>query len=247
MTDETSQRLKLAADHYSGSQPRILFCSGFKSNKAGTKAEFLRRLAADKGWAYSRFDYQGHGESPGEFEHGTISCWLEDTLSVIDATNEPLIIVGSSMGGWIALLATLKRPQRVAGLLTMACATDFTSALIEKHINESQKLELQHNGVIYLPSDYDDGEPYAITNDLIEDGHKHRLLEDRIEINCPVRMIHGTADPDVHWQTSSATLERLTSADARLLLLKDADHRLSKPQELALIGQSLSELYEQLL
>ena len=245
-TLEDQQRTKLAIDHNPGTGPRIVFCGGFKSHMRGTKACYLHALAQREGWAFTRFDYQGHGESPGDFEAGTLSCWLEDTLSVIDACgDEPLLLVGSSMGGWIALLAALKRPQRVAGLLVLACATDFTDALTSV-LTPAQQDTLARDGRVLLACDYDDGEPYPITQALLTDGRQHQLLAGEIDVRCPVRILHGSADSDVPWQTSTQTLLKLKSDDARLLLVKDADHRLSDPAALAMIEEQLRALRDTL-
>lgn len=222
----------------------MVFCGGFKSNMNGSKAQALEAWCQERSIAYCRFDYRGHGQSEGTFEEGNISLWLEDTLTILDSmVNKQLILVGSSMGAWIAQLACLKRPERVAGLLLLASATDFTRDLIEAALNEVQQRAIKEDGRVLLPSEYDDGSPYPITQQLLQDGANHLLLEGPIPIMCPVRLIHGTADLDVPWQTSERTLERLLSQDAQLLLIKNADHRLSTSDNLSIIKSILTELH----
>lgn len=234
-----------ASKRIDGDGIAVIFCGGFKSNMNGSKALALEAWCRDQSIAYCRFDYQGHGQSAGKFEEGNISRWLDDTLSIIDATkNKQLILVGSSMGAWIAQLACLQRSERVAALLLLASATDFTSELIEPALNSSQRRELREHGQVLIPSDYDDGSPYPITEQLLRDGCNHLLLRGPIAISCPVRLIHGTADADVPWQISERTLQRMQSHDAQLLLLKDSDHRLSTAADLSVIKMRLTELLE---
>ena len=245
---EARQRSELAIEHLAGQSPHLLFCGGFKSNMAGSKVSAIRNHALQQNWGFTRFDYQGHGESPGLFEEGTISCWLEDTIRVIDQIpTDKLVVVGSSMGAWIALLACRQRPHKVRGLLLLAAATDFTLELIEDQLSPLQRETLQQSGYIHLPSDYDDGTPYPITRELLKDSRRHRLLHASIAVHCPIRMIHGSADADIPWQTSVRTLERLESEDARLMLLKGADHRLSDTETLAVICAELSALRDRVI
>ncbi len=237
---------ELVIDQTAGDEPAIIWCGGFKSDMTGGKATALKHYSLSQGWAYTRFDYRGHGASVQHFDQYTISDWLEDTLNVIDGLGcEKYILVGSSMGAWIALLASLQRQNQIAGLLLLAAATDFTSDLIWNRLDEKQQSTIMSQGRLLLPSEYDDGTPYPITRRLIEDGRQHRLLDGQIDILCPVRMIHGTADQDVPWHTSVRTMECLNSDDVRLMLLKNADHRLSGESELAIVMRTLTELRSQ--
>ncbi len=223
-------------------QPGVVFCGGFRSDMTGGKAQYLEGLCQSRGQAFLRFDYAGHGESSGRFEDGTIGRWLGDTLAVLDDLTEgPQILVGSSMGGWIAALAALARPNRVAGLLGIAAAPDFTEELIWDRLSGEQRARLLEDGLLLRPSDYDE-RPDPITLQLIEDGRTHLLLGAPVEINVPVRLIHGMADRDVPWQQSQRLAERIAGSDVRLTLIKDGQHRLSRPDDLALIGTELERL-----
>ncbi len=226
-----------------GKPPGILFLGGFMSDMTGTKATWLEGFARDRGHAFLRFDYTGHGASSGAFADGTIGAWQLDALAALDRLTEgPQILVGSSMGGWIALLVTRARPQRIAGLVTIAAAADFTEDLIWARLDESRRAALARDGHFEESSAY--GPPYRITLALIEDGRSHLLLRDTIAITAPVRLLHGMADPDVPWQTSLHVSERLASRDVRLTLIKDGDHRLSREQDLALMGREVESLLE---
>jgi pimeloyl-ACP methyl ester carboxylesterase len=211
------------------------------SDMTGIKATWLEGFARARGHAFLRFDYTGHGASSGVFSEGTLGRWRDDALAALDRLTEgPQILVGSSMGGWIALLVTLARPQRIAGLVTIAAAPDFTEDLIAARLDKGQRAALARDGSFEEPSAY--GPPYRITRALLEDGRKHLLLRDAIAIAAPVRLLHGMADPDVPWQTSLRVTERLASRDVRLTLIKDGDHRLSREQDLALIGREIEDL-----
>ncbi len=225
-----------------GRQPTVIFCGGFMSDMAGTKAMALDTWCRERGQGFARFDYSGHGESGGKFEDGTIGQWLGDTLSVIDGLTEgPVILVGSSMGGWVMLLAALARPVRVTGLVGIASAPDFTDELLWGEMSPEEQAELMDSGRIEQPSDYDD-EPYIITRRLVEEGRRHLLLGDTIHIHCPVRLLHSLDDPDVPWETSLRIMRQLSHDDVRLILLKDAGHRVSRPEDLALVMDSLEGL-----
>lgn len=211
---------------------------------AGTKATFLGAFCAARGLALVRFDYSGHGVSSGRFEDGTIGAWAEDAIAVIDQVADgPLILVGSSMGGWIMLLAALARPQRVAGLVGLASAPDFTEALIWNRLSDEERDRLLREGRLELPSDYSE-EPTIITRALIEEGRRHLLLSAPIGIRCPVRLLHGMADPDVPHQLSLDLAERLVGNDVRVTLIKNGDHRLSREEDLALLGETLEDLIQ---
>lgn len=220
----------------------VVFLSGFRSDMTGSKATFLDAHCAARGRACLRLDYSGHGQSSGAFADGTIGRWAEEAIAVIDAQSEgPQILVGSSMGGWIMLLAALARPQRVAGLIGIAPAPDFTETLIWNQLSDSQRDRLLDEGRLEEPSQYSD-EPTTITRNLIEEGRRHLLLSAPIGIHCPARLLHGMADPDVPYQVSLDLAQRLAGDDVRVTLIKDGDHRLSREQDLALLAQAVDEL-----
>jgi pimeloyl-ACP methyl ester carboxylesterase len=222
--------------------PGVVWLSGFKSDMAGTKAAALAAWAERTGRAYTRFDYFGHGRSSGTFAEGTVSRWLGDALAVLDQlTVGPQVLVGSSMGGWIATLAALQRPARVKGLLLIAPAADFTEALIWQQAPDEVKRAIMERGVWERPSAYDP-DPYPITRGLIEDGRKHLILGGAIDVRCPVRVLHGMADPDVPWTHGMRLVERLASADVVVQLVKSGDHRLSTPADLERMCAVLEEL-----
>lgn len=225
-----------------GRLPGVVFCGGFKSDMAGSKALTLEAWCQKRGQRFVRFDYTGHGQSSGRFEEGTIGAWKRDALTILDdiATGDN-VLVGSSMGGWIMLLAALERKERVRGLVGIASAPDFTERLIWEEMHAEQRAEIEKNGVVYLPSCYGE-EPYPITRRLIEEGRSHLLLQGSIDLPVPVRLLHGTKDEDVPWQVSHTLMERLTSPDAMLRLVKDAGHRLSGPDQLIMLCEALEEV-----
>lgn len=227
-----------------GRGPMVVFLPGYRSDMAGDRATTLAAFCAARGQAMLRFDYSGHGASDGAFEDGTIGIWAADALAVIDAHSEgPVVLVGSSMGGWISLLTARARPERVTGLVGIAAAPDFTEELMWAAMAPPERATLLREGVLRVPSQY--GEPYAITRALIEDGRQHLLLGGPIEIPCPIRLLHGQRDPDVPWETALRITERVTSADVRVTLVKDGDHRLSRPQDLTLLCETLGALLGQ--
>ena len=228
-----------------GKAPGVVFCTGFMSDMGGLKALALEHACRAAGRAYLRFDYFGHGLSSGAFEQGTIGRWSEDTLAVLDqATQGPQVLVGSSMGGWIMLLAALARPERVAGLVGIAPAADATEALMWAGLSDEIKQTLRHDGVWYAPSQYSD-EPYAITLNFIEEGRNHLLLDSPIEIACPVRILHGMADPDVPWRHSLRLVEALAGDDVTLTYIKQGDHRLSEPAYIARLCETVEGLCQE--
>ena len=232
----------LAYHHAPGREPGILFCGGFMSDMTGTKALALEAFARDRGQAFTRFDYRGHGQSSGAFRDGTIGKWKADALAILDAvTTGPVIVVGSSMGGWIALLLALARPERVAGLVGIAAAPDFTEDLMWGEFDESVRRTLTTERVYLEPSEYSD-EPYTITMDLIEDGRTHLIMRGPIPITAPVRLLHGMRDTSVPHRLSVLLAERLETDDVQVHLVKDGDHRLSTERDLALLTGTLSEL-----
>ena len=180
------------------------------------------------------FDYSGHGASGGAFEDGTIGIWAKDALCAIDRlTAGRLVLVGSSMGGWIALLTALARPARVGALIGIAAAPDFTERLMWGAMSPAERQTLVSEGVLHVGSEY--GGPYPITRGLIEDGRRHLLLDAPIALGCPVRLLHGQRDADVPWETALTIARQVESPDVRVTLVKDGDHRLSRPQDLALL------------
>jgi pimeloyl-ACP methyl ester carboxylesterase len=233
---------RLAYHRVEGKAPAVLFCGGFTSDMTGTKALALEGWCRAQGRAYVRFDYSGHGRSDGRFEDGTIGAWAEDALAVVDrvAPPGPLVVVGSSMGGWIMLLVALARPERVRALLGIAAAPDFTEDLLLPYASEAQRRDLEHQGFWLQPSAY--GPPYPVTAALIEDGRRHLLLRAPIAIRCPVHLLHGQRDPDVPWQTALHLAERLQSEDVTIELVKAGDHRLSTEADLARITAALARL-----
>ena len=228
-----------------GKQPQTLWLGGFKSDMGGTKAEALNAWAVRNGRAFLRFDYYGHGGSSGDFKNGTVSRWRDDALAVLDRLCEgPQILVGSSMGAWIALLTARLRPQKIAGLLLIAPAADFTEALIWARMNPDIRREIMEKGEWSRPSAYQDG-TYPITRGLIEDGRKNLVLNGPIAISCPVRILQGMMDPDVPWQHAMKLVEHL-SGNPTITLIKEGDHRLSTPADLARIEQALDGLLAEL-
>ena len=237
----------IAYEHLPGSSPGILFCSGFRSDMNGNKARALSEHCNNRGWACTRFDYRGHGASGTDFADCGIGDWIDDAVDVLDhQTSGPQIVIGSSMGLWMTLQMTLQRPDRVAAIVGIAGAPDFTEELIWQKLDSQTRDLLQKGGTWMRPSRYDDGEPYPISQLLIESGRTHLVTGSTININCPVRLLHGTADADVPWHCSLKVLEQLSSSDATLTLIKDADHRLSAPVEIEMILSTVDRLHEQL-
>lgn len=228
------------------SLPGVVFMGGFRSDMTGGKAQYLDRLCRENGISFLRFDYTGHGASSGDFLDGCIGDWSRDALDAIDALTEgPQVLVGSSMGGWIMLNVALARPERVAGLLGIAAAPDFTEALMWAEMSPDQQQQLMHDGRIEMPNDYSD-EPYVITRRLIEDGREHLRLDRPLPIKVPVRLLHGLRDTDVPWQLARQLLDHLDSDDVELTLIRAGDHRLSEPRPLARLGQMLLALLVEL-
>ena len=225
-----------------GQSPEVLFLGGFASDMTGTKALRLEEHCRARGQAFTRFDYRGHGSSSGSFADGTIGLWASDAIAVLDqVVDGPAVLVGSSMGGWIMLLVALARPERVAGLVGIASAPDFTADLIEPALTAEQQAALADDGGFMLPSEYDEA-PTPITRRLLEDGRQHLLLRAPIAIDRPVHLIHGQRDPDVPWPTSLRLAERLAAEDVTIELIKDGDHRLSRPQDLARITHAVDRI-----
>ncbi|MGH6988553.1 MAG: alpha/beta hydrolase [Stellaceae bacterium] len=228
-----------------GAAPGLVFLAGFMSDMTGTKASFLDDYAASRGLAYLRFDAFGHGASSGDLSAATVGRWRADAAMIIDRlTQGPLILVGSSLGGWIMLLAALDRPERIAGLLGIAAAPDATEALMWRRFPPKTQAEIRRDGAVRMPSRYGE-EPYLITRTLIEEGRHHLVMERPLPIRCPVRLIHGMGDPDVPWQTSLALADHIDAKDVELTLVKDGDHRLSRPRDLDLLARTLDRIVAQ--
>ena len=227
-----------------GKSPGIVFLGGFMSDMTGTKARRLDAFAAARGQAYLRFDYFAHGASSGDVAAATVGRWREDALAVLDRLTEgPQLLVGSSIGGWIMLLAALARPERVAALVGIAAAPDATEALMWARFAPEVRDKIMREGSARLPSPYSQ-EGYLFTKILIEDGRSHLLMDRPIPIACPVRLLHGIKDPDVPWRTSLALAERLASRDVEVTLVKDGDHRLSTEGNLALLTRTIAALLD---
>jgi len=221
--------------------PTVIYLGGYHSNMEGEKALGIDKWAAKNSIKYLRFDYFGHGTSSGNFAEGTITRWLNDTLRIIDnATKGKLILVGSSMGGWISFLATLKRRERVDGIVCIAPALDFTEDLIWKKIPTSKKKSLLKKGCYY--ENFKSNESYPITMKLIKDGRKHLLLRKKINIKCPIRIIHGIKDAIVPWQINYKIEKKVSTKNLTITLIKNGDHSLSKNSDIKAITYTVGSL-----
>lgn len=224
-----------------GESPGVIFLGGFRSDMTGTKATALEQACREAGRAFVRFDYFGHGASSGEFRAGTIGRWFEDALAVLEQlTTGPQVLVGSSMGGWIMLLLARARPDRVAGLVGIAAAPDFTEDLMWDTFDETIRATLETDGIYFEPSPYDP-EPTPIAHALIVEGRQHLILRQPIPFDGPVRLIHGLDDADVPWQHAMKTVDALTSRDVAVTLIKGGDHRLSEPAQISQILRTVEE------
>jgi pimeloyl-ACP methyl ester carboxylesterase len=238
---------RIAVRARAGSAPGLFWLSGFNSDMQGTKALALDAWAREQGRACVRFDYSGHGTSGGQFVDGTIGRWLEESMAVFSTFCEgPQVVIGSSMGGWMALLLAREIARRggngrasVAGLVLIAPAPDFTEELMWKTFSPEVRAEIEARGVWLRPSQY--GEPDPITRALIEEGRNHLLLGGAIDVGCPVRILQGAQDPDVPWQHAFALAHRLPAEDVVLTMIQDGDHRLSRPQDIARIIAAVKE------
>ncbi len=225
-----------------GAAPGIVFLAGLRSDMTGTKALYLDEYCRRQGRAYVRFDYFGHGRSSGDFADGTVGRWAEDAIAVLDRlTQGPQILVGSSLGGWIMLLAALARRGRVRALVGVAAAPDATEDLMLPRLDMAQRQELLTTGSVTLPSEYDPA-GYTYRLSLIEDGRRHLVMRAPVALDCPVRLLHGMRDASVPWETSLRLAERLTSRDVAVTLVKDGDHRLSTAPDLARLAAIFDEL-----
>jgi pimeloyl-ACP methyl ester carboxylesterase len=238
---ETPQGRRIAYHLTPGEGPCVVFLGGLKSDMEGTKAVHLEDWAQAGGRAFLRFDYSGHGQSSGAFEEGCIGDWHLDTLAAVDALIEgPVLPVGSSMGGWQALLLARARPERLTGLVTIAAAPDFTEDGWWAGFDAEQRAQLEAHGRVELPSDY--MEPYVVTQRMIDDGREHLVLRAPLELPCAVRMLQGTADTAVSVETATRLLAHAASPDSQLLLVKDADHRFSDGPCLRLIERAVEDV-----
>jgi pimeloyl-ACP methyl ester carboxylesterase len=244
-SDSAARRIAVRAR--SGGAPGLFWLGGFKSDMKGTKALALDAWAAEHGRACVRFDYSGHGESGGAFSDGTIGRWLEESVAVFEAfCSGPQVVIGSSMGGWMALLLARELARRaahrasLAGLVLIAPAPDFTEELMWKGFSPEIRQEIETRGVWLRPSQY--GEPYPITRVLIEEGRNHLLLGKAIDVGCAVRILQGAQDPDVPWKHAFALAHRLPADDVVLTMIQDGDHRLSRPQDIARIIAAVAEI-----
>ncbi|MGR3323183.1 MAG: alpha/beta fold hydrolase [Pseudooceanicola sp.] len=238
---DTAAGRRLAYHKTDGAGPCIVFLGGFKSDMAGTKAVHLEDWARAQGRAFLRFDYSGHGESSEAFTDGCIGDWAEDAEAILSAvTDGPPLLVGSSMGGWISLLMTRRLQDRIAGLVTIAAAPDFTEDSMWAGFDADQRRALEAEGQVALPSEY--GEPYIITRRLIEDGRNHLVLRDPLPLPFPVRFLQGTADADVTRETALRLLDRAEGEDIHLELVKGADHRFSDGACLEILTARIEEV-----
>jgi pimeloyl-ACP methyl ester carboxylesterase len=238
---ETETGRRIAYERSEGKGPGVVFLGGFRSDMTGTKAQYLEDWARAKGRAFLRFDYSGHGQSSGDFEAGAIGDWAADARAAITALTEgPQILVGSSMGGWISLLLAREMQGKVAGLVTIAAAPDFTEDSMWQAFDADQRAVLATVGKIALPSEY--GEALVITRRLIEDGRNNLVLRAPLALPFPVRMLQGTADADVDQSVALRLLEHVTGDNIRLTLVKGADHRFSDPACLDLIAAAIAEV-----
>lgn len=243
---------RIAVRRRTGKGPGLVWLGGFKSDMQGSKAVALDAWAGEHGRAMVRFDYSGHGESGGDFADGTIGRWLEESLAVFERfCGGPQILIGSSMGGWMALLLAreIKKRQEtqeavasLSGLVLIAPAPDFTEELMWKNFSPAVKKEIETKGLWLRPSDYGDGSPYPITRNLIEEGRNHLVLGSAIDLGCPIRILQGAKDPDVPWQHAFALTHRLPADDVVLTMIQDGDHRLSRPQDIARILAAVAEI-----
>ena len=240
---------RIAVRARAGSAPGLFWLGGFHSDMKGTKAVALDAWAAERGRACVRFDYSGHGESGGAFTDGTIGRWLEESVAVFqNFCSGPQVVIGSSMGGWMALLLAREIAKRadnrasLAGMVLIAPAPDFTEELMWKGFSPEIRAEIEQKGFWLRPSEYGDGTPYPITRALIEEGRNHLLLGAKVDVGCSVRILQGAQDPDVPWRHAFALAHRLPAEDVVLTMIQDGDHRLSRPQDIARIIAAVAEI-----
>lgn len=237
---ETPQGRTIAYHLTQGQGPTVVFLGGLKSDMGGTKAVHLEAWAKSHGRAFLRFDYSGHGESSGAFTDGCIGDWFEDACAALGLIDGPLVLVGSSLGGWISLLVARKMPDRVAGLVTIAAAPDFTEDSMWAGFDDAQRAKLEEVGQVALPSDY--GDPYIITKRLIEEGRNRLVLRDPLPLPFPVRFLQGTKDADVDMSVALRLLDHAEGDDMHLTLVDGADHRFSDDACLSVITSAVADV-----
>ena len=238
----TKSGRRIAYHQLAGQGPGVVFLGGFRSDMTGSKALYLQNWAQQQGRAFLRFDYSGHGQSSGQFEDGAVGDWFADATAALTLTQGPQILIGSSMGGWIALLLARTMPARVAGFVGIAAAPDFTNDILAA-LDENQQKQFQDTGKIALKSDYSD-DPTIITRRMIEDGRIHQVLNAPLNLPFPTRFLQGTADPDVPASAAIALLNHASGPDIQLSLVKGADHRFSTPDCLAMISAALTDIIQ---
>ena len=228
-----------------GRAPGVVFIHGFMSNMTGVKAVCLEQWCQAQKRAFLRFDCFGHGQSSGDFQDGTVGRWVDDTVTVLkELTDGPQILVGSSIGGWIALLAALQWPARIAGFVGLAVAADFTEDIIWRRLSYAQRKEIARHHVLYIP-DHDNSESSCIiSRALIADGRRHLLLKGNIAVTCPIRLIHGLGDREVPWQTALRLQEKIVSSNVIITLIKDGNHSLSRKKDLEYLIKVVKDLIE---
>lgn len=232
---------RIAYNKTEGSSPGVVFLGGFRSDMNGVKAMAIENFCRKEGRAFLRFDYEGHGESSGNFEDCTIGLWSDDAmLALTKLTEGRQILVGSSMGGWIALLLAIQKPRNIAGIIGIAAAPDFTENMIFNKLKKNQLKELETKGSITVSSD--EGDSYIVTKNFIEEARKHLLLNDRIRVKCPVRLLHGTKDDDVPWEVALQINEKLESVDVKTILIENGGHTLSEPKDIKKILNVLDKM-----
>ena len=234
---DTPQGRRVAYHKSEGDGPGLVFLGGFRSDMEGTKTLHLEEWALAEGRAFLRFDYSGHGRSGGRFEDGAIGDWAEDAEAALGLTEGPQVLVGSSMGGWIALLLTKRMPERIKGLVLIAAAPDFTEDSYWNEWSDMMKAKLNREGRVAVPSDY--GDAYMVTRRMIEDGRRHLVLREALDLPFRVRLLQGTADTAVKEETALRLLHHARSPDISLTLVKAADHRFSEPGNLDLIAKAV--------
>ena len=231
----------IAYNKLEGNSPGLIFMSGFMSDMNGSKALALEQHCQERGLAFLRFDYMGHGNSSGNFADGTIGLWAQNALTAFDELTEgPQIIIGSSMGGWMMILTAVSRPERVAGLVGIAAAPDFTEDLLPKQLTKIQLSKIQEDGFVVIPSEYEI--PYTITKKLLDDGTQHLVLRNEIPLDCPVRLLHGLEDTSVPWKTALKIQNMVRSKDVEVTLIKNGDHRLSREEDLEKLKKTVMEI-----
>ncbi len=223
-------------------KPGVVFLGGSQSNMNASKATAVSLFCQQDGRACTRFDYYGHGKSSGRYEEGTIGHWLDDTLAIIDkVTTGPLILVGSSLGGWLMMLAALHRPERIVRLVGISAAPDFTEELMWNELSAQQKQQLEADGVLYLPNPYCDNTPYIIAQKLIEEAREHLLLQNPIDIHCPVHLLQGMQDNEVPTNYPIRIANLLASENVTITTVKNAGHSFSQPEQLDLIMKAIAQ------